>query len=103
MSVEDLSDEELGKTLAYAGLVLVAFELVKSLIVRPIVEFYRDITFHEGAPFNSYEADVSFRHKNQFEACLLYLRDFMEAIDAEDVFTIQALRKHRNDLAHNLP
>ena len=54
-------------------------------------------------PFKSYEEDVLSRHKNQFEACLLYLRDFMEAIDSEDVLTIQALRKHRNDLAHDLP
>lgn len=27
----------------------------------------------------------------------------MEAIDSEDVITIQSLRKHRNDLAHELP
>jgi hypothetical protein len=33
---------------------------------------------------------------------LLYLRDFTKAIDSKDVLTIQALRKHRNDLAHDL-
>ena len=54
-------------------------------------------------PFNSYEEDVMTRHKNEFEACLLYLRDFMEAINNEDLLTIQELRKHRNELAHNLP
>jgi hypothetical protein len=83
--------------------ILVAFELVKSLIVNPIKAFYSDVTFGEGMPFKSYEEDILSRHKNQFEACLLYLRDFMEAIDSEDVLTIQSLRKHRNDLAHNLP
>ncbi len=54
------------------------------------------------APFKSYEEDVRARHSNEFEACLLYLRDFMGAIDSADMPTIQALRKHRNDLAHDL-
>ena len=89
--------------LAYAGLVLVSFELVRSLIVRPIKDFYQGITFGPEMPFVSYENDVLSRHKNEFEACLLYLKDFMQAIDAADVEAIQALRRHRNDLAHNLP
>ena len=99
----DLTEKELARVLAYAGFILVAFELVKSMIVNPVKVFYKDITFHEGAPFNSYEEDVMSRHKHEFQACLLYLRDFMEVLDSEDVLTIQALRKHRNDLAHDLP
>lgn len=59
--------------------------------------------FHNG-PFKSYQEDVLSRNrKSEFEACLLYLRDFMEAIDEKDFVTIQALREHRNDLAHSLP
>lgn len=100
--ISDLTDEELAEVLAYTGLVLVAFELVKSLIVKPIKAFYLDVTFGEDLPFKSYEEDVLFRHKNEFEACLLYLRDFMKAIDSEDILVIQDLRKHRNDLAHNI-
>lgn len=34
---------------------------------------------------------------------MLYLRDFMKAIDSDDVMSIQTLRNHRNELAHNLP
>jgi len=97
-----LPETDLTKSLAYAGFVLLAYELVKSLIVEPIKLFYRDTTFGAG-PFKSYEADVKARHKNEFEACLLYLRDFMQAIDADDVMAIQALRTHRNELAHDLP
>ena len=97
------NDEELTRLLTYAGFVLLAFELVKSLIVKPIKLFYWNTTFGEGMPFTSYEEDVMTRHKNEFEACLLYLRDFDEAIDNEDLLTIQELRKHRNELAHNLP
>ena len=101
-SLEDLSSDELQEALACAGFVLVAFELVKSMIVNPIKFFYRDVTFGEGMPFKSHEEDVLSRDRNGFEACLLYLRDFMEAINSEDVMIIQALRKHRNDLAHDL-
>ncbi|GHC21176.1 hypothetical protein [Aidingimonas halophila] len=101
-SVLGFTEEGLTRSLSYSGFVLLAFELVKSLIVEPIKLFYRDTTFHSG-PFKSYEHDVRSRHKNEFEACLLYLRDFMNAIDSDDMASIQALRKHRNELAHNLP
>jgi len=97
------TDKELTRKLTYAGFVLVAFELVKSMIIKPIKVFYQDTTFGEGLPFHSYEQDVKSRHKNEFEACLLYLRDFMEAINSKDFLTIQGLRKHRNDIAHDLP
>jgi hypothetical protein len=97
-----LSETDLTKSLAYAGFVLLAYELAKSLIVEPIKLFYRDTTFRAG-PFKSYEVDVKARHKNEFEACLLYLRDVMQAIDNDDITAIQALRTHRNDLAHDLP
>ncbi|MDQ6704073.1 MAG: hypothetical protein M3Z96_13800 [Pseudomonadota bacterium] len=100
--VGTLTKEELTQVLAYAGLILVAFELLQSLIVKPIKAFYLDITFGEGLPFKSYEEDVLSRHKNEFDACLLYLRDFMQAIDSDDVLAIRGLRKHRNDLADDL-
>jgi hypothetical protein len=102
MSLDGLTKDEVTRVLAYAGLVLVAFELVKSLIVNPIKAFYRNVTFGDGIPFKSYEHDVMSRHRNEFEACLLYLRDFMEAIDADDMQAIQDLRQHRNELAHDL-
>ena len=100
--VKNLKEEELTRALTYAGFILVAFELVKSLIVKPIKSFYSDTTFAESMPFKSYEEDVLSRNKNEFEACLLYLCDFMEAIDSDDLLAIQRLRKHRNNLAHDL-
>ena len=100
--ISKLTDDEMTKILSYAGYVLLSFELVKSMIVGPIKFFYKDVTF-EGGSFKSYDNDVLTLNKNEFEACLLYLKDFMEAIDSDDIKTIQALRNHRNDLAHNLP
>lgn len=98
-----LTESELTQSLSYAGFILLSYELAKGLIVGPIKAFYANTSFGEGMPFSSYEADVKSRHKNDLQACLLYLRDFMEAIDSEDVLTIQAFREHRNKLAHELP
>lgn len=100
--MQDLSSEELTGRLTYAGLLLVGFELVKSMIVGPIKAFYANSTFAPAMLFNSYDEDVRARHANEFEACLLYLRDFTEAIDSADMVTIRELRTHRNELAHDL-
>jgi len=100
--IEELNSEEITQRLTYVGFVLIAFELVKSLIIAPIKIFYKDTTFSGSSLFHSYERDVLSRHKNEFEACLLYLRDFMKAIDDTDFNTIQELREHRNFLAHNV-
>src|SRR4051812_42066951 len=102
VKVASMTEEEVTRALAYAGLILVAFELLKTLIVNPIKVFYLNTTFGAGMAFKSYQEDVLSRHKNEFEACLLYLRDFMEAIDTENLLAIQTLRQHRNDLAHEL-
>lgn len=99
---EELSNEQISEILIYAGFIVLSYELVKGLIVKPIRQFYSHVTFGEGMPFKSYEDDVRYRHKNEVEACLLYLRDFMGAIDSEDVKTIQNLRNHRNEVAHEL-
>lgn len=101
-TIEDMTSEELTRVLTYSGFILIAFELVKSLIVKPIKYFYMNTTFGDNIMFNSYEIDVMSRDRNEFKACLLYLRDFMEAIDSEDLLIIQELREQRNTLAHDL-
>jgi hypothetical protein len=60
------------------------------------------MTFGEGLPFKSYEHDVLSRHKNVFEASLLFLKDHFEAISSDDLNAIQELRKRRNKIAHDL-
>lgn len=101
-SFKHLSPEELTRRLTYAGLVLMAFEILKGMVVGPIKAFYANTTFGAGMPFKSYQDDVRGRARDEFEACLLYLRDFMRALSADDVDTIQELRRHRNELAHDL-
>lgn len=103
LGIDDINEDQLTRSLAYAGYILLAFEMVRSLVVDPLKLFYANVTFGPGMPFKSYEEDVRSRHKKEFEACLLYLRDFMEAIDAIDYQAILNLREHRNSLAHELP
>jgi len=50
----------------------------------------------------SYEHDVLSRHRDAFEASLLFLRDHFEALTAEEMNAIQDLRKYRNRIAHEL-
>ena len=68
---DELPPDVLVQRLTYAGFVLVAYELVKSMIVGPIKVFYADTTFGPGMPFTTYAEDVRARHKDEFEACLL--------------------------------
>ena len=100
--IDDIDDDQLTRSLAYAGYILLAYELLRGLVVDPVKAFYRDVTFSQGMPFKSYEEDVRVRHRKEFDACLLYLRDFVQAINAADHQAILDLREHRNDLAVNL-
>jgi hypothetical protein len=100
---DKLSPSELNRNLVHAGLFLVAFELVRELVVKRVKGFYKGVTFGGGMPFKSYEHDVLARDKNVFEASLLYLRDHFQAISSEDLNVIQALREYRNRIAHELP
>ncbi len=99
----NLSSGELTRNLVHAGLILVAFELVRKLVTNRVKSFYEGVTFGEGLPFKTYEQDVLSRHKNVFEASLMYLKDHFEAIKADDLNAIQALREYRNRIAHDLP
>jgi hypothetical protein len=99
----DIPPEQVTRALTYAGFVMVGYELIKGMVVDPIKNFYSDTTFGNGMPFKSYKEDVRFRHKKEFEACLYYLCDFMEALNFDDVRTILEFRNHRNDMAHELP
>jgi hypothetical protein len=101
--IDDIEEDHLTRSLAYAGYILLAYELVRGLVVDPLRAFYTNVTFGPGMPFKSYEADVRIRHKKELDACLLYLRDFVQAIDATDHQAILDLREHRNNLAHELP
>ena len=52
--MENLGATQINRILSYAGFVLVSYELIKGMIVRPIQVFYKDTTFGEKMPFKSY-------------------------------------------------
>jgi hypothetical protein len=85
-----------------AGLILLSFEILKNIVIKPIKCFYDRVTFSDNSPLKSYENDVLSRDKYEFKSCLLYLCDFMEAIKKEDISTIMELMEKRNDVAHEL-
>ena len=101
-TIDDLSDSELSRNLAYGGLLLIAHELIKNLVIDPVKAFYRNTTFAKGMLFTTYEKDVLSRHTNKFDATLLYLRDYFEAINDEDVKAISLVRERRQSLPHQL-
>jgi len=101
--IEDMKPEDIRHHLTHVGLILLAFEVVKELVIVRVKNFYADIVFGDGVPFETYEDDVLARHKDVFEASLLYLRDHFEAISAEEMDAIQELRQYRNRIAHELP
>ena len=99
---ETLSSAAATRALVYAGLFLVAYELIRNLVVAPVKRFYDKTTFAPGMPFRTYEDDVLSRHKDVFEASLLYLRDHFKALTPEQVSAIQDVRRQRNSVAHAL-
>ena len=79
---------------AVAGAATLAQVLLQALVVDSVKPFYDRTTFSaaestEHMTFQSFEADVLWRHKSEFDACLLYLRDFMNVIDKNDVQSVQ--------------
>lgn len=100
--VEALSSEEVGRNLLYAGLFLIAAELIGKLVVTRVRDFYANVTFGPGMPFKNYELDVSSRNKDTYKASVLFLRDHLEALTSEQVLDILAVRTQRNALAHEL-
>ncbi len=101
-SIERESPEALREVLIDAGLFLVAYELIRSLVVRPVELFYADTTFGEGMAFKTFEDDVSSRAKHKFDACLLWLRDLMKGISDDQYHAIHRVREYRDELTHGI-
>ena len=103
-TVDDVfAGNSIADALMFAGLVLVAHDLVKSMIVKPIRQFYEGVEFKGDGPFKSYAIDVLSRDPGEYRACLLYLRDFMLVLNEDDLRCVEDLRVHRHRVAHELP
>jgi len=88
------TDRQIEHSAVVAGAVTLAHTLLEALVVESVKSLYDRTTFAQAESadhmtFQSFEADVLWRHKVEFDACLLYLRDFMQVIDKNDVQSIQ--------------
>jgi len=89
--------------LLLAGLLLTAYELVRSTIVDKVRSFF--CWEYRGAKLidsDEYRDHVISRHEDRLHASCLWLQD-MGALEQRDLTTIGNARKHRNALAHELP
>ena len=101
-SIENEQPAVLRAALIDAGLFLVAYELIRSLVVRPVEAFYANVSFGPGLPFSDFETDVSSLSKHKFDACSLWLRDHMQAISNEQYNSIHRIREFRDALTHGI-
>lgn len=92
----------LRENLIAASIFLAAFELLKSAIVGRIRSFFGD-KFRNGEWIASdeYKRECLDLDKSPLRASLMWLKK-MAAIDDADIVEVNAIREHRNDLAHDL-
>lgn len=105
-----LNPEKLKDSLVKASLFLSAYEILKESIIDKLKSFFTN-EWHldektgelKGKVSKSYKEKVtSLYPKDEFHACCLWFRD-QEAINESDLTAISKARKHRNEIAHELP
>jgi len=98
-----LKPESLRTNLIVASLFLAGYEMLQASVVDQIRSFFIS-GFNENGEIISerYKNDVLCLDKSPFRASLLWLKAF-SAIDDTDIKLIDDIRKHRNELAHELP
>ena len=86
-----------------AGLFLVAYELLKTFVLKRTRGFFTDMRDAKLALSDEYEHEVRSLHKSEVQACLLWLARKFKALSADDIAAFDRIRRHRNALAHELP
>jgi hypothetical protein len=98
-----LDPEQLKANLIRASIYLSSYELLKSAVVRNPRGFFNMGHPVPGEDSPEYKAEVVALHpRDRFHASCLWFKK-MDAIDDSDVTTIEEIRTHRNDIAHELP
>jgi len=98
-----LSPDQIQKGLIRAGLFLAGWEVLAGEIVDKVKSFYWAGFDETGDLFPDYKEQVlALDPKSTFNASLHWLVE-SRALTAEQVARVQELRKHRNQVAHELP
>jgi hypothetical protein len=98
-----LNPKTLQKNLLGISLFITAFEMFKaSAIQRPETFFSNGFDEKGFVLSDEYATEVLARSKSKLQASLLWFQN-MGALDEDDLETFDAIRRHRNELAHELP
>ncbi|MCX5704187.1 MAG: hypothetical protein NT066_06845 [Candidatus Omnitrophica bacterium] len=101
-----LNPDIVKSNLTLASLYLSAYELLRDLILGRIKNFFSEpsktSTGWDIIPSKEYKDEVLCRAKNVIHASCLWLKK-MNAINEDDIKAIQEIRRHRNEIAHELP
>ncbi|MGB3478134.1 MAG: hypothetical protein WBB67_03125, partial [bacterium] len=97
-----LNPEILRSNLIVASIYITAFEMLKDSIIDRIKNFFTH-GFNENGWIvsNEYKKNVLSKDKSQLYASLLWLHE-MSAINESDLEQFEAIKKRRNELAHEM-
>lgn len=97
-----LAPENQRQLLQLAGLYMVAYELVKTVIPENVKGFFVH-GFEDGAfTYSPKWAEILTRQKHELDACLDWLLEH-EVLDEADVASVAVLRDERNRVGHDFP
>jgi hypothetical protein len=98
-----LNPELVKANLILSALYLAAYELLKDSIIDSIRGFFT-LKYVNGKfeVDEQYNAEVLTLHKDLLQASCIWLEQ-MGAINKEEIQEIEKIRKHRNEVAHELP
>ncbi|WP_305857759.1 hypothetical protein [Balneatrix alpica] len=95
--------EVLRENLISASVYISAYEMCREFIVSKPKDFFTDNwSMADEKISEEYFDDVMIFDKSPLRASLLWFKD-QSAIDDQDIEKIDQARKHRNDIAHNMP
>ncbi len=98
-----LNPESLRGNLITASIFLTAYELLRNLVIDRIHDLFTcEFNKHGGVISQDYKGKVLSLDKSPLRASLLWLKE-VSAIDDTDIELVDEIRKHRNELAHDLP
>ena len=97
-----LHPESLRGNLIAISLFISAFEMFKDQIIEKPKTFFSDGFDQNGLIINDrYKSEVLSKSKSPLYASLLWFKE-MEAIDDEDIEIFDGIRKHRNEVTHEI-
>ncbi len=98
-----LNPESLRGNLIIASIFLAAYELLRTSVIDRIRDFFTyEFNEHGGVVSEDYKSKILSLDKSPLRASLLWLKE-MSAIGDTDIELVDEIRKHRNELAHDLP